>query len=95
MLLTCDTQLELSDLKILQPLQIKDHLVSLAKKELPKHMGNRFTSIVITCLTCLDEENIDFGDETEFQDNEGILVNVRYIEKVNPVVCCLQCTNTF
>lgn len=66
----------------MQPFQIKDHLVSIAKRELPKHMGNRFSGVVISCLTCLDEDNADFGDETEFQDAEGVLINVRYIEKV-------------
>jgi hypothetical protein len=60
----------------------KKNLVSLAQDELPQYMGWKYTDVVMTCLTCLDPENEDFGDEEEFQDEEGILVGVRYIEKV-------------
>jgi serine/threonine protein kinase len=60
----------------------KDYLVSLARERLPKSMGDRYSSIVETCLTCLDPDNVDFGDEHEFMDADGILVGVRYIEKV-------------
>ena len=49
---------------------------------LPLDMGTRYAEVVETCLTCLDEGNADFGDEAEFQDRDGILVAVRYIEKV-------------
>jgi hypothetical protein len=61
---------------------VKGHLVQLAKQHLPSHMGDRYTEIVITCLTCLDESNTDFGDVTEFEDADGVLIGVRYIEKV-------------
>jgi hypothetical protein len=45
-------------------------------------MGTKYADIVETCLTCLDPDNTDFGDEREFQDADGILVGVRYIEKL-------------
>ena len=45
-------------------------------------MGRVYTNVVISCLTCLDPQNQDFGDESEFMDEDGILVGVRYIEKV-------------
>ena len=45
-------------------------------------MGNHYAEIVETCLTCLDKNNSDFGDEIEFLDCNGIPVGVRYIEKV-------------
>ena len=61
---------------------IKDHLVSLTERDLPKRMGERYKDIVISCLTCLDEDNSDFGDPSQFQDQDGVLVGVRYIEKV-------------
>ncbi|KAF3018806.1 hypothetical protein E8E14_003445 [Neopestalotiopsis sp. 37M] len=61
---------------------IKDHLVTLARSRLPPRMGDKYTSVVITCLTCLDEGNEDFGDDQEMQDEDGILVGVRFIEKV-------------
>lgn len=62
--------------------KLKDALLALAKKELPERMGDRYTAIVVTCLTCLDLTNLDFSDEQEFQDEDDVLVGVRYIEKV-------------
>ncbi|OCK79013.1 hypothetical protein K432DRAFT_330997 [Lepidopterella palustris CBS 459.81] len=61
---------------------VKDHLQSLARRALPRCMGTKYANIVETCLTCLDPDNTDFGDEREFQDSDGILVGVRYIEKI-------------
>ncbi|KAK3169498.1 hypothetical protein OEA41_008881 [Lepraria neglecta] len=69
-----------------EPVLVKDLLVSLAQAVLPKRMGTKFAMVVETCLTCLDEDNADFGDEREFQDADGVLVGVRYIEKVRVVV---------
>jgi serine/threonine protein kinase len=60
----------------------KDCFVLLARKVLPRRMGTKYARIVETCLTCLDNGNTDFGDESEFQDVDGVLVGVRYIEKV-------------
>lgn len=60
----------------------KEQFLALARKSLPARMGTRYAGVVETCLTCLDGGNEDFGDESEFQDENGILVGVRYIEKV-------------
>ncbi|CAG8947871.1 unnamed protein product [Penicillium salamii] len=65
-----------------QPSSFKDHLLSLAQGELKRRMGTIYSEVVVTCLTCLDPENADFGNEDEFQDEDGILVGVRYIQKV-------------
>lgn len=62
--------------------EIKTVLVELARSRLPELMGRIYTDIVVTCLTCLDKENKGFGDEKEFQDEDGISVGVRYIERV-------------
>ncbi|KAF2663025.1 hypothetical protein K491DRAFT_12889 [Lophiostoma macrostomum CBS 122681] len=62
--------------------RIKDSLVGLARKKLPGRMGDKYTDVVVNCLTCLDEDNIDFGNERDFEDEDGILIGVRYIEKV-------------
>lgn len=62
--------------------EMKEHLVRLAELELPPKMGTRYAEVVVTCLTCLDRGNVDFGDEEEFQDEDGIVVGVRFIEKV-------------
>lgn len=60
------------------PTTVKDHLVQLAETSLPSCMG----SIFINCLTCLDDDNVDFGDRSEFEDEDSVLVGVRYIQKV-------------
>jgi hypothetical protein len=62
---------------------VKERLLSLARDLLPRHMGSKYANIVQTCLTCLDKGNEDFGDESEFQDRDGVLIAVRYIEKVS------------
>jgi hypothetical protein len=63
---------------------VKTYLVSLATEMLPEKMGTKYAKIVESCLTCLDVGNEDFGDESEVQD-DGVVVAVRYIEKVNCV----------
>ncbi|OQE01226.1 hypothetical protein PENVUL_c043G07365 [Penicillium vulpinum] len=62
-------------------LYFKQHLLSLAQGELRKRMGTRYSDVVVTCLTCLDAGNVDFGEEADFEDADGIQVGVRYIEK--------------
>ena len=62
---------------------LKDSLVALAKRELPSCMGDKYTDIVVSCLTCLDESNPDFSDESEFKDQDGITIGVRFIEKAS------------
>lgn len=73
-----------------RPALMKEHLVSLAKRKLAKRMGERYEKIVVNCLTCLDEDNPDFGNPSEFEDPDGVLIGVKYIEKVffviNPFV---------
>ena len=59
----------------------KDYLVGLAEKELPHRMGDRYTEVVVTCLTYLDGDG-DFGDQAEVADDDGILVGVRFIETI-------------
>lgn len=66
-----------------QPARMKKHLVDLAKCHLPRRMGDRYEKIVVNCLTCLDQENGDFGDQSQFEDLDGVLVGVKYIEKVS------------
>jgi hypothetical protein len=61
----------------------KRALVDLARRYLPERMGTKFTQVVITCLTCLDDDNPDFGNPQEFQDEDEIRIGSRYIEKVS------------
>ena len=60
----------------------KSSYVALAKTRLPAKMGLRYTNVVLSCLTCLDKDNAYFDNENEFQDEDGILVGVRYIDRV-------------
>lgn len=62
--------------------RIKEHLVRIAKSRLPARMGDRYAAVVVTCLTCLDPHNEDFGDPEYMRDEDGILIGVRFIEKV-------------
>lgn len=64
----------------------KDKFIKLSRTRLRKCMGTRYSDIVETCLTCLDPDNNGFGDESEFEDEDGILVGVRYIEKASATV---------
>ncbi|KAI3399403.1 hypothetical protein diail_7131 [Diaporthe ilicicola] len=64
-------------------LSAQDRFLSLARRELPKVMGTEYARVVETCLTCLDDNNDDFGDQSEFEDEDGIVVGARYIEKVS------------
>ncbi|KAJ5690402.1 hypothetical protein N7462_004794 [Penicillium macrosclerotiorum] len=65
---------------------LQGNLVSISREILPKRMGTKYSRIVETCLTCLEENNADFGDEREFDDDVGVRVAVRYIQKVFPLL---------
>ncbi|KAK3678204.1 hypothetical protein LTR78_002300 [Recurvomyces mirabilis] len=65
-----------------RPASIKDHLVALAKRELPSLIGNIYTDVVVTCLTCLDDDNEEFGECEDHEDADGVFVGVKYIEQV-------------
>jgi hypothetical protein len=64
------------------PQRVHDGLVWLARGPLRRKMGTLYGRVVETCLTCLEKDNVDFGDEKQFQDEDGVAVGVRYIEKV-------------
>jgi len=61
---------------------LKEYLVHLARTTLALRMGEIYAEVVMTCLTCLDKDNGDFGEEAEFIDADEIVVGVRFIEKV-------------
>ncbi|KAK1144339.1 hypothetical protein N8T08_005491 [Aspergillus melleus] len=62
---------------------IKDRFVELAQDRLPSLVGLRYTEVTVACLCCLDdgEDNV-FGGEVDRVDQDGIVVGVRFIEKV-------------
>jgi hypothetical protein len=74
--------IDLGGTEFSRPVLMKEHLVALAKRVLPNKMGEQYEEIVVNCLTCMDRDNADFGDQSEFKEVDGVLVDVRYIEKV-------------
>jgi serine/threonine protein kinase len=66
------------------PELIKSFLLSLVSAELPGKMGTKYAAVVESCLTCLDLDNEDFGDESELQE-DGVNIAVRFIEKVHEI----------
>lgn len=74
---------------------VKDGLLKLARADLPSRMGSMYAEIVANCLSCLDEENDDFGDRSEFEDEDGILIGLRYIEKVRHARICRKLPKEF
>lgn len=61
---------------------LKKRFTILAEQRLPAKMGHIYTDVVLSCLKCLDMNNEAFGDQGELEDEDGIEVGVRYIEKV-------------
>lgn len=70
------------DLELRDPFKTKDRLLTLTRELLPTRMGTKYAAIVETCLTCLDDDNVEFGDEDKFTDIDGVKVGKKYIEKV-------------
>ncbi|OQE19839.1 hypothetical protein PENSTE_c014G02999 [Penicillium steckii] len=61
---------------------IKALLTEKAMTHLPRTMGKIYTDVVVSCLTCLDSDSPLFSEPTDFEDADGIVVGVRYIEKI-------------
>ena len=74
-------KLKLKDPKV-RAHQIKARFIEMAESQLPSRLGKVYTKVTISCLKCLDKNNADFGDESEFKDRDDILVGIRFIEKV-------------
>jgi hypothetical protein len=72
----------IEELRRKKPIEIKDLLVDMARNDLAPIVGDLYKGVVLNCLTCLDEDNLDFGDNSEFEDADGIAIGVRFIEKV-------------
>ena len=75
-------ELSLDDIRRKRPSSIKEHLVTLAKHRLPRTMGEVYTEVVVSCLTCLDEDNTEYANDEGSGDVGGLLVGLRYIEQV-------------
>jgi hypothetical protein len=64
------------------PARVKDEMVAISRTRLRIQMGDKYSKVVETCLTCLDSDNVHFGDPEEFTDDNGVKVGARYMEKV-------------
>ncbi|SMR41244.1 unnamed protein product [Zymoseptoria tritici ST99CH_3D1] len=64
------------------PDDIKWHLVGLAKDKLRSVLGDMYTEVVVSCLTCLDGDSDDYGELVDEEDADGVGVGVRFIQKV-------------
>ncbi|KAL4899660.1 hypothetical protein BDW74DRAFT_108043 [Aspergillus multicolor] len=60
--------------------KLKDYLIELARTRLPSRMGEQYTRVVVSCLTCLDDENEDFVEVDDTVSDD--LVAVHFIETV-------------
>ncbi|PWW80918.1 hypothetical protein C7212DRAFT_289979 [Tuber magnatum] len=65
--------------------RIKKELTIMACNYLPPRMGTKYAEIVLSCLTCLDKDS-DLGSESDFLDDDGTLVGVRYIQQILSVL---------
>ena len=66
---------------------IKRGLVAMAEDRLPSLIGDSYTKLTVACLNCLNGSNDNtFGTQSELMDKDGIIVGVRYIEKVSQLV---------
>lgn len=64
--------------------ELKRVLTDLAKEKLPSQMGDRYTSLVVSCLTCLDKDGGLVDKDIVLDDDEGLAVGAEYIRKVSP-----------
>ncbi|KAL4725682.1 hypothetical protein ACLX1H_007833 [Fusarium chlamydosporum] len=71
-----------SNLQDLDPEVTKERLISLSRTQLKVSMGDMYSKVVETCLTCLDEDNTEFGDPHDFEDDCGVEVGSRYVKKI-------------
>lgn len=58
--------------------RLKDYLVKQAHTRLSQRMGDRYAQIVVSCLTCLDDDNEDFGSGVESDD----FMAAQFIERI-------------
>lgn len=67
---------------------IKKRLVAIAKERLPRLVGDRYTSVIIAYLCCLDkgDDNVFQTDDVGLKNKDGTTIGVRYIENVS-ILC--------
>lgn len=66
----------------LDPQTIQEQLMLLNRTELRMCMGDIYSTVVETCLTCLDEGNTGFGDPQDFDNGGGVEIGSQYVESI-------------
>ncbi|RYO98059.1 hypothetical protein DL765_010952 [Monosporascus sp. GIB2] len=61
---------------------LKDYFIDMTLRKLPRFMGDKYAQIVLTCLTCLDDDSNDFGEEVDLSDRDGITLGMKFIQKI-------------
>ena len=80
--LNLDEALSMKD-KIKGAFEIKRKMTDMAESSLPVLMGSKYANLVVSCLTCLDSDQTNrFEKKSDLEDEDGIIVGIRYIEKV-------------
>jgi serine/threonine protein kinase len=59
---------------------LKDYLVEQARTRLPSRMGERYATVVLSCLTCTDDGNDE--DLAPFSADEDIELSLRFNENI-------------
>ena len=62
---------------------LKKQLVGSYRKVLSIRIGCIYTKVEENYFTYLDTDNVDLGEEAEFLDKNGVLIMVRYIDKLD------------
>lgn len=60
--------------------KLKDYLVEQARSRLAPRMGCKYAQVVVSCLTCLDDDNEDFGELDAGESDD--VVAVHFIQSV-------------
>ena len=60
---------------------VKEALIGMAQR-LSLHIGTKYKEVVLACLTCMDDQNVDFGTAEDLLDDDGMVIGTRYIETV-------------
>ena len=80
----------LKDFEFSTSLLMKDHLINFAKNKLFKLTEKIYEKVVINCLICLNKNNSNFENENEFQNNDDVLIEMKYIEKICHFRKCVE-----
>ncbi|KAJ5246738.1 hypothetical protein N7468_001721 [Penicillium chermesinum] len=62
-------------------LLLQKHFLSLAEQELPLSMGDKYAKVVVNCLSSMKTSNLHADGPSEFEDENGFLIGIKFIEK--------------